>query len=118
MSLQTPNPTSIEEIQRLYVIKGDKEVKSFIESNPYLLDVLKEAKIKIDEFFSKNYSHLELKLFVSPEEDDRELIATIVTPSLTFDESFHLLENFDNSWWLAQPVRQKNVILFGILAGV
>lgn len=95
-------PDEIEEVlcqfqTKNWTLENLKETVSFLESNPEVLQSLKEAIIYITQHEKKPFS-LKLKLEESPEIEDLKTLFLIITGKYTPKEAFDTLKKIDKEW--------------------
>ncbi|KPJ64925.1 hypothetical protein AMJ44_11925 [candidate division WOR-1 bacterium DG_54_3] len=89
----------IQLLERHYVFRQRDEVIGFLESHPFLVSLLLEARSKISVYFPE-YPAVFLQLLIDPEiPKDVQLIASIRT-NLSPDEALDRLNSLDEGWWL------------------
>jgi hypothetical protein len=89
----------IEQLSRLYAMRGPERVLAFYAENRFLFDLLIEAPTQIKKLFGQD-TPLELHLSQEPDfPSSRELFVLIMT-KLPSEEAFPLLQRLDEEWWL------------------
>lgn len=86
----------IEKLENLYIFNNPKEVKSFLLTNDYLIEILLEAPKYIYRTFGKFPIYLELHH--DPEEDWDELFIVIKT-NYTPEKAVELEEKLFEEWF-------------------
>ncbi len=81
-----------------------------VHFNLFLVDVLIEARKKIDHYFGSD-TLTSLEVFTDPEEDHSGpiLFVLILTP-LHSDDASGRFERLDQEWWLNQPYDVKRAM--------
>src|SRR6516162_3045842 len=95
--VQRYNFSPIENGLALYTVPEPEEVQDFLEKNSFLVPLVSATYENIKKFFS--YSDVTLDLEIDPEDGTESLAAHVVT-SLSVDESYKQLKEFDWQWWL------------------
>lgn len=102
MNRKYSSPTVVEafkELENLYIFENPKEIKNFLLSNDYLIEILFEAHKQIKRVFGEHIVEVSLE-YDRDQEEDFEGISAIVKTNLSPDQSLDLLEKFDEEWWL------------------
>src|SRR3989442_6843570 len=113
VQVQAPGALNEDDWERLSVhfgFKNSGNVIQFLERNLFLVDVLIEARKKVDQHFGSD-TLTSLEVFTDPEEDqsDPMLFVLILTPFHSDDASGRL-ERLDQEWWLNQPYEAKRAM--------
>jgi len=96
----------LQQLEQLYIFRGQTEVVQFLEAHPFLVPLLLEAYGKIKTYFSD--AQLFLKVVADPEaiddnletlDDHKELVIFIAT-DLDPDKAIDRLNQLDENWWL------------------
>lgn len=86
-------------LQQWYVIRGERtELLHFLEKYPFLVSLLLEVYLHIEEFFPHSLVYLSVSTDLEEFGTDR-LIAFIST-NLDPDNALDALSAFDKKWWL------------------
>lgn len=89
----------IELLEGMYTFKNPVEVKKFLWTHKYLIEILFEANRQIKRVFQENIVEVCLECDRDPEEDFEGLFV-IVKTNLSPEESLDLLDRFDEEWFL------------------
>lgn len=101
-----PPNFSAQILEREYVFKDHREVKEYIEINPFLIPLLFEAYGKIKLYF-ESYPQVFLEVVTDPEvPDDIKLVAFIRT-CMEPKEALDRLDRLDREWWLQAMERAQ-----------
>ncbi len=93
-----------EMFQQWYVFRGGRtEMLRFLEKYPYLVSLLLEAYLHIEEFFPHSLVYLAVSTDLEEFSTDR-LIAFIST-DFDPDNALDALSAFDKKWWLSSLKR-------------
>lgn len=84
-------------LSKIYKLREPSKVLEFLSNNISLIPVVVEAYEKIKKYFPQADAVLEV--ISDPEATNEELVIFIRT-SLSPDEAFKRLEQFDKDWWL------------------
>ena len=95
---------AIGKLEELYIFDNPKEIKNFLLTNSYLIDILFEAPAHIERIFGMALFHLELHH--DPEEGWDELF--IVIRSLYKAEEAIVLENRLAEEWFLDRMKETN----------
>lgn len=96
----------IEQLAKAYQFKDYSEVRAFLNSNAFLIPLLREAHYRIKSQFGFD-TEIVLEIFTDPEsKDSRKLFALIFT-ALPVDEALERLKRLDQEWWLDTITRAK-----------
>ena len=87
----------IEDVLALYTVSQAKEVKIFLEQNPFLIPLVSATYENIRKYFT--YSDVTLDFEIDPEDGTESLAAHVVT-ELPLEEAYKQLKQFDWQWWL------------------
>ena|SRR2546425_3223994 len=113
VQLKAPGALNEDDWERLSVQFGFKNsgtVIQFLERNLFLVDVLIEAREKIDHYFGSD-TLTSLEVFTDPEEDhSRPVLFVLILTPLHSDDASGRIERFDQEWWLNQPYEVKCVM--------
>jgi hypothetical protein len=81
-----------------YVFKRPAPVEDFLRQNPFLINLILEAREQIRRYFGADRT-LVLQPFYDPEDpQNRQLILLIQTPG-GFEEVRPLLDQMNEGWW-------------------
>jgi hypothetical protein len=89
----------------LYSFRKPVEVFEFIEENPFLISLLKEADWEIPKYFPSD--KLILEVITDSEINDKELFILIQT-DLEQKEAHHKLNSLDEEWWIDASLYSHN----------
>ncbi len=103
---------TIQELERLYTFKERAKVTFFLERNPFLVPLLREAYDELDNYFP--YSPLLLRVFTYPEETNDEQLIMLISTNLSPKEAFANLERFDKIWWLEAIERSDGKLCINV----
>ena|SRR5438105_920259 len=85
-------------------------VIQFLEQAAFLVDVLIEARKKIDHYFGSD-TLTSLEVFTDPEDDHSgPILFVLILTALHSDAASTRLERLDQEWWLNQPYQVKRVM--------
>lgn len=90
-------PRELTYLSKIYNLREPSKVLEFLSNNISLIPVVVEAYEKIKKYFPQADAVLEV--VSDPEAINEELVIFIRT-SLSPDEAFKRLEQFDKDWWL------------------
>lgn len=102
MDRKYSNPPVVEafrELENLYIFENSNEIKNFLLTNDYLIEILFEAHKQIKRIFGEHIVEVCLEHDKDPEEDFEGLYA-IVKTNLSPELSLNLLDRFDDEWFL------------------
>ena len=104
------NEDNWERLSVHFSFKNGGSVMQFVERNLFLVDVLIEARKKIDHYFGSD-TLTSLEVFTDPEEDHSGpiLFVLILTP-LRSDDASGRFERLDQEWWLDQRYEVKRAM--------
>lgn len=100
MSRKYNNPPVVEafrELENLYIFENSKEIKNFLLTNDYLIEILFEAPEHIYRIFGQVPVRLELHR--DPEEGWDELFI-VIKSSYSAEEAFKLENRLAEEWFL------------------
>lgn len=87
-------------IRRLYHFRGEAEVSNFLRENPYLLELLKEARHKIPTYFGDE-AGVFLEVFYDPEDSEESgMLNTRIAVDMPLEDARRILDRLDDDWWL------------------
>lgn len=88
----------MQTISSAYSFRNPRKVWTFLEENPFLVELLMEAPTYITKYFPGSQVYLEVE--AEPESmDDQQLVAAIAT-SGSANEAYKKLKQLDEDWWL------------------
>ena len=91
---------AFRELENLYIFENYKEIKNFLVTNDFLIEILFEAHKQIKRVFGEHIVEICLEHDRDPEEDFEGLSA-IVKTNLSPELSLDLLDKFDEEWFLS-----------------
>ena len=87
----------VPEIERLYSLRDRADVLRFLQENPFLISLVREAYDPIQKHFPGAKVFLEFR--TDPEDpDDRQLLLSVATDR-DASAAVDALERFDHDWW-------------------
>ena len=90
----------LQELTVLYKVSGSIEVISgFIARNLFLVDLLKDARRKISEYFGDEFIP-RLKISYIPESNILDELWVLIPTKLPVSQALDMLDRFDEEWWL------------------
>ena len=113
--VQVKAPGALNEVdwERLSVhfgFKNSGNVIHFLERNLFLVDVLIEAREKIDHYFGSD-TLTSLEVFTDPEEDHSgPILFVLILTTLHSDDASGRFERLDQEWWLDQRYEVKRAM--------
>lgn len=93
---------------RFYLLRDELEVGEFIERHPFLLPLLREARVHIHEHFPGE--EVALEVVVDPEEPDFEELFAYIQTDLPPEDALSRLRQLDSDWWLEAMPRAQNKV--------
>jgi hypothetical protein len=96
----------IEQLAKDYQFKDYTEVRAFLDSNDFLVPLLKEAHHKIKSQFGYD-TEIALEVFTDPESDDDQKLFALIFTALSANDAIGHLEKLDQEWWLDASTRAK-----------
>jgi len=94
---QKYSSSPIGDVLALYTTLHPEEVEEFLEKNSFLVPLVSATYQNIERFFS--YSRVTLDLETDVEDATESLAAHVVT-SLSVEDAYKQLKQFDRQWWL------------------
>ena len=111
-TMQTRTADTASSIESFYSLKSKTAVIQFIDEHSFLIPLLLEAREEIAAFFPK--SDVSLEITTDPEaEGDYQLLASVST-SLTAEDAYRRLKEFDRAWWLDELGRSQSLLCISI----
>jgi hypothetical protein len=74
----------------------------FLEAHPFLSPLVREAQVKIKEYFP--LSKLTLKVFTDSEDN---YLTLLIATTLSVKEAIKKLDQFDEDWWMYNMDRAR-----------
>lgn len=105
-SIEVGEEILIEQLAKDYQFKDSAEVRAFLNSNAFLISLLKEANRKIKSQFGYDTA-IALEVFTDPDSDDGQKLFALIFTALSADEALERLERLDQEWWLDASARAK-----------
>jgi hypothetical protein len=96
----------VQPLEQLYDFRKPIEVSHFLEVNPFLVPLLREAYIHIRRYFPS--SELFLEVVADPEAIDEEQLVVFVAVNHDPDEASEALNRLDEHWWLDSVERAQD----------
>ncbi len=103
----------LQTLGSIYDFEGDEEVIDFLNSFPFLYELLMDAIPVFHSCFTPDM-RIDLVLRTDPDEDFQELFGYIHQPG-SIDEIRSSLERFDDRWFLENLERTQGRLNFNIL---
>jgi hypothetical protein len=97
---------NIQPLEQLFVFRRPTEVRHFLEENPFLGPLLKEAYINIREYFPS--SEIFLEVVADPEAFDEEQLVIFIPVTQDPDGASEALNQLDQNWWLDAMERSQD----------
>jgi hypothetical protein len=88
----------IERLEEIFIFQDLEEVRLFLAEYPFLIPILADASIRINQYFPLSQIFLGV-LHELDSEDDSQLVARIST-DLPSERAMTTLDRFVNDWWL------------------
>lgn len=111
-TMQTITTELASSLEGLYSLNGKAAVIQFIDEHSFLIPLLMEAREKIAVYFQN--SEVSLEVTSDPEaESDYQLLASVST-SLTAEDAYRRLKEFDRGWWLDELGRSQGLLCVSI----
>lgn len=106
--VSTTSSLSPEEqpLEQLYNFRKPAEVSRFLEVNPFLIPLLREAYTHIRKYFPS--SKLILEAVADPEAIDEEQLVVFIAANHDPDEASEALNRLDEDWWLDAMERAQD----------
>jgi hypothetical protein len=83
----------------IYDLSSDeKQILTFLEQNPYLVNLLLEGYAFIRPYFPD--SRISLELNRDPDAEENDELVVFVSTTLEVDDALRRLEAFEELWWL------------------
>jgi hypothetical protein len=89
--------SAIENLEKLYELRGRDQVASFISNNLFLNPLLNEAHSRIKGYFPG--ASLFLESFSQPEAPEESYLTIFINPALKAKEAIQKLDQLDAEWW-------------------
>jgi hypothetical protein len=105
-SIEASKDIEIELLAKAYQFKDYAVVRAFLNSNAFLILLLREAHNKIKSHFGFD-TEIGLEVFTDPESDDGQKLFALIFTALPVDEALERLERLDQEWWLDAITRAK-----------
>jgi hypothetical protein len=102
----------LDRVLASYIIDDRREVYTFLEDVPTLVEILEEAPSKIEQIFGDAIS-ISLDLLEDQEEEVRRLYVKILTEEDP-DSAIDLLDRLDSDWWLRLGSEIRKQILVDV----
>ena len=110
--MQTTATDTASYIESMYSLKGKEAVARILKEHSFLIPLLREAREKLDGYFSN--SEVSLEVIADPEtEGDYQLLATAST-DLPAEDAYRRLKEFDRDWWLDELGRSRSLLCISI----
>jgi len=110
--MQTTAADAASSIEGLYSLKGKTAVARVLDEHSFLIPLLMEARERLDAHFPN--SEVSLEVITDPEtEGDYQLLAAVST-SLTAEDAYRRLKEFDRAWWLDELGRSQSLLCISI----
>jgi hypothetical protein len=109
--------TDLKLIQDVYALKDRDQVLAFLDTYPFLIQVLVDIYFQAPRYFSQ--SQLTMKVVSDPEEEDSQeshMVVRIVT-HLPPEEAVSKLRAFQNGWWIGSLDRAQDKLSIGLEFG-
>lgn len=102
------------EISRQFSVNCPQVTFAWLRQNVRLIDLLREGRGKIREFFGNDMREVGVGVFIDPEsEGESELVVTIRTP-LPPAEALMRLDKLDRGWWLSAVERAQGKMVIEV----
>lgn len=101
--------SDIEQLKSLYHFMNPAEVIEFLEDNPSLYDLLKEAYSKVKIYFGPS-TKMSLEVTHDPEGEDSSELFVRVNTSLSAKDAWCILDRLDNEWWFDASSRADDLM--------
>lgn len=99
-------------IESLYSLKGKTAVIGILDEYSFLIPLLLEAHEKIDVYFPN--PEVSLEVIADPEaKGDYQLLASVST-SLSAEDAYRRLKEFDRAWWLDALGRSQGLLCISV----
>lgn len=105
--------TEYQGLFNLYSFLDSTSVKEFLNKNPQIVPFLIDAYPFLVKYFSSS-SYFELQVFTDMEVDNYEKLFCHIVTSLSVDEAFANLNDFDNEFFLDQLDRVGDLLNFNL----
>ncbi|MCI0614559.1 hypothetical protein L0244_16350 [bacterium] len=105
-SIEASKDIEVEQLAKDYQFKDYAEVSAFLNSNAFLILILREAHHKIKNHFGFD-TEIALEVFTDPEGDDGQKLFALIFTALPVNEALERLEQLDQEWWLDTTTRAK-----------
>jgi len=99
---------STEELQGMFAFVEPLEVGRFLEERPFLVGLLREARVELAKYFPRSAVRLEV-LHDADFGGDAQLVASAVV-NLEPLEARRRLRQFDREWWLDNVQRAEGAV--------
>lgn len=96
----------VQPLEQLYDFRKPTEVAHFLEVNPFLVPLLREAYTYIRKYFLS--SKLFLGVVADPEAIDEEQLVVFIAVNYDPDEASKALNQLDEDWWLDAMERAQD----------
>jgi hypothetical protein len=98
--------TEVQPLEQLFDIRKPTEVTHFLEENPFLTPLLREAYSHLRKYFQS--SKLFLEVVADPELIDEEQLVVFIAVNHDPDEASEALNRLDKDWWLDAMERAQD----------
>jgi hypothetical protein len=101
----SPSP-EVQPLEQLYDFRKPTEVTHFLEVNPFLVPLLREAYTHIRKYFLSSKHFLEV--VTDPEAIDEEQLVVFIAVNHDPEEASEALNQLDEHWWLDAVERARD----------
>lgn len=93
-------------VERHYIFRQRDRVIEFLETRPFLVPLVLEARSKISEYFPE-YPVVFLEVVTDPDAPEDQQLAASIRTRLSPEQALDKLDSFDKGWWL-QSIDKAN----------
>jgi hypothetical protein len=110
--VETLSPEQQTEVKKQYLVEDESETFNYLFFNPELIELLIEASIELEKYFSN--AQKQLKYSIDPEYNDNEKLIVYISPNEKPETALNLYKSFQKNWWFQNKDRAKGNLLFTI----
>ncbi len=103
---ESSSSPEVQPLDQLYDFRKPTDVSHFLEVNPFLVPLLREAYTHIRKYFLS--SKLFLEVVADPEAIDEEQLVVFIVANHDPDNASEALNRLDEEWWLGAMERAQD----------
>jgi len=105
---------SYDIIEKLYQLKDEVSILSFLEDNNYLIDFLIDFHKQVTNIFKDNIIAINLNLIHDPDIFDENILFANIYTNLSVDDAMIKIGYLDDDWYLKNINKVKGMFNFDV----